>query len=289
VKRILPPISSIAYWIRFVADCRALSLGGSAKILTNKGIFAIRHALRRFATARSGPLSGWLNAPFHLRGLVTWSPASKAWYVLEDEGTSVAMTKSREEPEEWMLDVLLPGMTVIDVGAHQGRYAIQLSRHVGQTGLVVAVEPDPRNLALLNRNIELNGIQNVRSILAACWSGREPLQFLRGKTLDVSRVCQSSSENMELIGLPLDDLVDELALRRLDQVKIDVEGAELAVLDGGAETIRKFKPFLFVEFHQSLPILTDWLVAHGYQIAHHAKDSFAEDYGWIWAVPTADN
>src|SRR5207253_10862271 len=98
------------------------------------------------------------------------------------------MTRSREEPEEWLMDALSSGMTVIDVGAHQGRYAIQFSRHVGETGLVVAVEPEPRNLELLTRNLKLNGIHNVRVIPAACWSCRESLQLLRSSTLDVSRV-----------------------------------------------------------------------------------------------------
>jgi|SRR5215471_1060632 len=166
------------------------------------------------------------------------------------------MTRSREEPEEWLTGALSAGMTVIDVGAHQGRYAIQFSRHVGEAGLVVAVEPEPRNLELLSRNVELNGIRNVRAIRAACWSCRESLQFLRGDTLDVSRISKSPERNGDLVGLPLDDLVEELALRRVDQVKIDVEGAELEVLEGGRRILRAFRPRLFVV---TVPAL-NWLI-----------------------------
>jgi len=286
VSRLLPPISSIAYWLRFIADCRASSLTDSAKVLTNRSVFATRHALRRFEIFRSEASSGWLDSPFRLRGLVKWSPASGAWYVLEDYSTAPAMAKSREEPEEWLMDAVSGGMTVIDVGAHQGRYAIQFSRHVGETGLVVAVEPEPRNLELLTRNLELNGIHNVRAIRAACWSSRESLQLSRHSTLDLCRVSKSPDRNGDLIGLPLDDLVEELALSRVDQLKIDVEGAELEVLEGGRKMLREFRPRLFVECHRTLSQLFNWLQRQSYRVLRQKNDPHhGEGFGWILALP----
>jgi len=196
------------------------------------------------------------------------------------------MTRSREEPEEWLMEALSGGMTVIDVGAHQGRYAIQFSRHVGEAGLVVAVEPEPRNLELLSRNLELNGIHNVRTIRAACWSCRESLEFLRSTTLDLSRVSKSSRKNERLVGLPLDDLVEELALRRVDQMKIDVEGAELEVLEGGRKMLREFRPRLFVECHGTLSQVFDWLQRQSYNVLRQKSDPHhGEGFGWILALP----
>ena len=286
MRRLLPPIGSIAQWMRFIADCRATSLVDSAKIFSNKSIFVTRHALRRFETFRPDPASSWLDSPFHLRGLVTWSPVSETWYVLEDAGTPGAMARSRLEPEEWMMEALLPEMTVIDVGAHQGRYAIQFSRRVGEKGLVLAVEPEDRNLTLLNRNLELNEIHNVLAICGACWSCREPLQFSHGNTLDLSRVTQSASKNGDLIGLPLDDLVAEVALRRVDLVKIDVEGAELEVLEGAQRVLREFQPSLFVECHRILSDVIGWLHEHGYAVHREKQDpDHGEGFGWVSAVP----
>jgi FkbM family methyltransferase len=286
VSRLLPPISSIAYWLRIIADCRASSLVDSAKVLTNRSVFATRLALRRFGILRLGTSSGWLDSPFRLRGLVKWSPASSAWYVLEDYGTDAAMARSREEPEEWLMEALSGGMTVIDVGAHQGRYVIQFSRHVGETGLVVAVEPEPRNLELLTRNLKLNGINNVRLIRAACWSCRESLQLLHSSTLDLSQVSKSPEKNGDLIGLPLDHLVGELGLRRVDQVKIDVEGAELEVLEGGREMLREFRPRLFVECHRTLSRVFDWLQRHCYKVLRQKNHPHhGEGFGWILALP----
>lgn len=286
MRRLFPPISSIVYWLRFISDCRARSLTDSVKVLTNRSVFATRHALRRFETFRLEPPSGWLDSPFHLRGLVKWSPASHAWYVLEDYSSEPAMAKSREEPEEWLMETLSAGMTVIDVGAHQGRYAIEFSRHVGEAGLVVAVEPERRNLELLTQNLELNGIHNVRAIQAACWSCRESLQFLRSNTLDLSRVRKSPDKKEDLIGLPLDDLVEGLALRRVDQVKIDVEGAELEVLEGGRKMLREFRPHLFVECHGTLSQLLSWLERQNYRVLRQKRDlHHGEGFGWILALP----
>lgn len=286
MRRLLPPRSSVVHWLRFIGDSRASSLTDSAKVWTNRSIYAVRHALRKFELFRVDAASNWLDFPFHLRGLVKWSPTLQAWYVLEDEGTPGAMAKSREEPEEWMMSTLSPGMTVIDIGAHQGRYVIEFSRRVGQNGLVVAIEPNTRNLEVLTQNIELNRIQNVRSVRVACWSCSEPLEFLLSSTLDLTRVAKDPSGGGDLIGLPLDDLVGELALSRTDQVKIDVEGAELDVLEGSRKTLAKFRPRLFVECHGTVSEVIAWLKRHGYSVHRHQKDPHhGEGFAWILALP----
>jgi FkbM family methyltransferase len=284
VKFRRPRKGSITHWLRFVADCRTQSFADSAKVLVNKSVFVVRHLLRRLDVLHLDA-AGWLDNPFSLRGLIAWSPASRAWYVLEDEGTPLAMAEVRHEPEEWMLESLSDGMTVIDVGAHQGRYAIRFSRKVGESGRVVAVEPDTRNLAVLARNLELNGIHNVQSIQAACWSHREPLEFLPATTLDLSRVGKSRGPKDDLVGLPLDELVADLGLHRVDLLKIDVEGAELEVLEGSKTVLQKFQPRLFLEFHGTLSGSVDWLHGHGYAVQRKRDDPWTQRYGWVLALP----
>jgi len=284
--RSLPSISSIVYWQRFISDCRANSLTGTAKVVINKSMYVVRRAIRRFELFRLDAASDWLDFPFRLRGSIKWSPTLLAWYVLEDEGSLGAMAKSRVEPEEWMMNTLSSGMIVIDVGAHQGRYVIEFSRRVGETGLVIAIEPNGRNLEVLTENIKMNRICNVRAIRTACWSCRETLQFLRSTTLDLVRVAKSASEGGDLIGLPLDDLVASLILNRVDLVKIDVEGAELDVLEGSRNTLAQFRPHVFVECHGTLSDVLVWFQRQRYAVNRYQKDPHhGEGFAWVLAVP----
>src|SRR5262245_18492322 len=57
---------------------------------------------------------------------------------------------------------LKPGMSFVDIGAHWGLLTMLASYLVGNSGRVIALEPDPRMLAKLRFNLELNGITNVR-------------------------------------------------------------------------------------------------------------------------------
>jgi FkbM family methyltransferase len=286
MRRVLPPVSSVRHWLDFVLDCRAMSLADSARVFTNKGVFATRHFLHRMDPPERRPHTTWIDEPFNLKGVVAWSSVSKMWYVLEDEGTPGAMAKGREEPEEWMTGALSKGMTVIDVGAHQGRYSIEFSRRVGESGRVVAVEPSPRNLQLLTRNLSLNEIRNVHAVRAACWSRRMPLQLEESQTLDLGRVSASQKEDGSLIGFPLDDLVDDLGLRRVDQIKIDVEGAEIEVLAGSERTLRGLRPRVFVECHGIRSQVADWLVQRGYRVEREKEDPYhGAGFGWLLGVP----
>ena len=56
------------------------------------------------------------------------------------------------------------GDVVIDVGAHIGRYTIIASKRVGPNGKVIAIEADPSNFEMLNRNIQLNRLANVTTL-----------------------------------------------------------------------------------------------------------------------------
>src|ERR1017187_7387482 len=67
------------------------------------------------------------------------------------------------EPETKILlsNIIRPGMTFLDVGAHVGHYTLLAARLVGPTGHVYAFEPEPENYAILTKNIALNGYTNV--------------------------------------------------------------------------------------------------------------------------------
>jgi FkbM family methyltransferase len=130
----------------------------------------------------------------------------------------------------------------VDVGANIGRYTVMVARQLGARGAVVALEPEPGNFAALCRNVTANGLENVIVRQVACSNANTPVRLVRHRWdagLDTTRaleadefVCRGFVDTIEVEGRRLDSLLDELGISRVDLLKIDVEGAELAVLEG---------------------------------------------------------
>jgi FkbM family methyltransferase len=144
------------------------------------------------------------------------------------------------------------GYCFLDVGAHIGSYSLRAAKLVGSNGIVVAVEPHPENALLLRINMMLNGFNNIRVVEAAAWNKKDKLFLYRGAesgwhSLKGERVGIIPSITVPCI--PVDDVVRELGLSRVDLIKIDVEGAEIEVLEGSRRTLINFKPNVIVEVH----------------------------------------
>ena len=138
--------------------------------------------------------------------------------------------------------ILAPGMTFVDIGAHVGLLTLAGARAVGPSGKVLAVEPVPLSFDLLSRALAINGlIHRVEAKCQAVGARREHCKFFVGNILGHSSLIRSdalsaaSTVEIEVDVSPLDDLVQPRA--PVDLVKIDVEGAELAVLEGMTRVI----------------------------------------------------
>lgn len=134
--------------------------------------------------------------------------------------------------------LLKPGDTLVDVGANLGYFTLVGAALVGAGGRVVALEPDPRMAAELEENVRRNRLAQVHTIRAAAFD-RRGTATLAGYDEDagnwgVSRL-QSAPASLTTFTVecaPLDDLLDEMGIEDVPLVKIDVEGAEQAVLRG---------------------------------------------------------
>jgi FkbM family methyltransferase len=85
------------------------------------------------------------------------------------------MTGHEDEVEEHFNPT--DGDIVVDVGAHAGHYTVISSKRVGSKGKVVAIEADPTNFEILNRNIQLNGLTNIISLNYAAYSKQIKLKL----------------------------------------------------------------------------------------------------------------
>ena len=153
--------------------------------------------------------------------------------------------------------LLAPGMTFIDVGAHVGLLTLAGARAVENAGKVYALEPTPRGFELLNRALVVNGLSS--RVVAKCQAAgarRERCKFYVGSVIGHSSLHPSpelSSYGVEPIDvdvITLDEVVP--AGERVDVVKIDVEGAELAVLQGMTRIINEHRDLVIIaEFGSS--------------------------------------
>jgi FkbM family methyltransferase len=138
--------------------------------------------------------------------------------------------------------VLAPGMTFIDIGANVGLLTLAGARAVGPSGKVLAFEPVPLSFDLLSRALAINGlIHRVEAKRQAVGARRERCKFFVRNVLGHSSLFRSDALSsavtmeIEVDVSPLDELVQPRT--RVDLVKIDVEGAELAVLEGMTRVI----------------------------------------------------
>ena len=144
-----------------------------------------------------------------------------------------------------------PGMTVVDVGAHTGYYTILFAKRVGPTGRVLAIEPEKRALTFLHRNVEMNGYDNVTVLPIALSNRVAGVAELDDAFYVPDDGTAPPEDQSDAAAAVFDDLVESLELQRLDLVKIDVEGAELHVLEGMTRSLANWAPDILLEVHPS--------------------------------------
>jgi FkbM family methyltransferase len=146
---------------------------------------------------------------------------------------------------------LQPGDVAIDVGANVGLLAVPLALAVGPEGRVLAVEPLPENVERLEGNLRRNELGNVTVVTAAAGAEDGEVQLQVAADSAFSSVGTVTKYRVAgALRVPcrrLDSLWEELGRPRVALVKIDVEGAELSVLDGARELLQSSRPVLLVE------------------------------------------
>lgn len=198
--------------------------------------------LHRLIRIGSQSLGGWvtylvlcLTVP--RKGLITTDLGFKIYWDMRDDLIDMLFTQGAWEPGTTSLfqRLLRPGMAVIDVGAHIGYYTLLSCALVGPKGKVYAFEPEERNYNLLIKNIELNDFQNAVPVRQAVsnTTGLARL-FLNNDAIRYSLFPRKRKRSKTGIveTTTLDDFLAGCGWPRIDLVKIDAEGAELAALEG---------------------------------------------------------
>ena len=152
--------------------------------------------------------------------------------------------------EPWMWGYLKPkeGDVFLDVGAHIGKYTLQVAKIVGESGSVIAIEPMTECYKALKKNISLNNFNNIILLNIAAWNKSCNLKLFIGDKQGLNSIKYNMGLGyVEVEAKALDMVLSQINVNRVDWIKIDVEGAEYEVLQGLKNTLKKDNPKLIVE------------------------------------------
>jgi FkbM family methyltransferase len=182
---------------------------------------------------RFGPLAGCVYRVSDITGM-------SAWY-----------SGPERAHQRVFASLIREGDTVMDVGANWGMHTILLSRRVGEKGRVIAVEPEPRALSELEWHLQANKCQNVTVHRCALADRTGVGAFVTEDSAYTGHLAtkEGNGDDMRVAVRTLDALISEERVQRLSLVKIDVEGAEAAVLAGGARALAEIRPYFIIDLH----------------------------------------
>lgn len=165
-----------------------------------------------------------------------------------------------------------PNETVIDVGAHIGLYTLIAARVIGQNGKVISIEPDEANLAVLRKNVAINNLNNTIVLPVALGNVSGWKKFCAGVMPSGSsfyparrRALYKVRAVRKIKSVTLDELLENLGIKNVEWIKIDVEGAELDVLQGGESFLQNSKNLkIIIEVSSSKTL--EYLQKKGFQV-----------------------
>lgn len=162
-----------------------------------------------------------------------------------------------------------PQDTVIDVGANIGAFTIVAAR-AASSGRVYAVEPSSANFVLLNENVRLNQLENVKTLnLALSASDGSAVLHFGGECPSLH--FESGVETETVATRSLESLLNAEGLSRVDLLKLDCEGAEFDILLNASENALSRVHKIVMEYHnvsleKNHKVLAEFLRRHGFEV-----------------------
>lgn len=197
---------------------------------------------------------------------------------------------------QWITQGLKPGDTFIDVGSNIGYFTLLASKLVGTQGNVVAIEALPQTFHVLEQNLRMNSVTNVRSANVAAWHREEQLEIFTqpespsGTTTLISE--WATQWNLKPVfkvpAKPLSAILTPDEAKTARMIKVDVEGAEWNVIMGLAtvlkdsrndlEIIMEIAPALLESQGKSAKELLEFFAGFGFYPYHLENDYSAVAY-----------
>ena len=171
------------------------------------------------------------------------------------------------------VDYVVPGSTVLDVGAHIGSLTIPLALLTGPEGRVYAFEPQRKVFRELVYNLWINELDHVTPLRLAASSEPGVIQMDPIDGFDGRVSIGEGGDTAEA------RTIDSFGLSDVSLIKIDVEGHEIDVLRGAQETIATSHPVILLEiWRENLEAVNTELVALGYELRRIVGHDYIAEY-----------
>jgi len=156
-----------------------------------------------------------------------------------------------EDEIKFLRRVIKPGMQIIDIGANYGLYTLSLAQVAGESGKIWAFEPTSSVAACLSQSITHNRFNTINLIHAALsdHTGRASLSLNPNPELNsLGQPSSADANTTETVDVTtLDRYADTCRWDHIDFIKLDAEGEEANIVDGGKNTLTRLSPLIMYE------------------------------------------
>jgi FkbM family methyltransferase len=239
---------------------------------------ARRIAARQFSNRFIGGLwRGFSRRVRHGTGRITVGPAAGLLIDVGGSHVTYAIGNAEEPVQQALVDELRPGMSVLDIGGNIGFMALLAARLVGPEGNVTVLEPVPGNTEIVRGNAARNGFDHVRvlPIAASDEDGRGRMYVSRVSAfsrLTTTNVPTGADHEIDVEVARVDTLIDNGVIPVPDLVKVDVEGAEIDVVNGMRETLARHRPLVILEVHDTNRDYAELMAQLDYRVVNLDED-----------------
>lgn len=223
-------------------------------MLVKQTVSTLLHSLlkNKAVPVFSGPLRGW-----------KWLPRSG--------NHAYWLGKHEKEYVNAFAQSINPGDIVFDIGAQAGYFTLVAARMAGKQGHIVSFEPFPENIEFIKEHCHLNSCENI-TLLEVAVGGSKGERSFQAANVFMGHLLTVEADAVENIGkdalvvevVTLDTLPVEEKISVPKVMKIDTEGMEYWVLQGGKKLIAQHRPVIFVATHgkknqqRTLALLQEW-------------------------------
>jgi len=176
-----------------------------------------------------------------------------------------------QEQQDWFEDeikfvrhLVQPGMHIIDIGANYGCYTLTMARLIGETGNLWAFEPASATAGFLKKSLELNDFHNVELLQCALSDHAGEAHLTLEGNAELNALVEDNAPGKDTETVPLkrlDDCMIEFGWDNIDFIKLDAEGEEVHILDGGRDFLEQCSPLIMFEIKDRDQI-NDELIRH---------------------------